>query len=161
MNALVANLVASPFNGLLAEKVAAKLRHPTVEDSWSLLSLLQSVPTSVLREVRKLLYFIPIGVVVWLISAFTPLAVIAPVLWFGFTAWTLALEYCDYQADNDQVKFSAMRSRVGERKTTAMGFGATVAIGTMLPVINLLVMPAAVCGATLLWVERLYRPSGG
>lgn len=158
---LAANMVASPFNGLLAEKVAAKLRRTNATQGESLLLLLQSIPGSLLREIRKLLYFIPIGIVVWLISAFTPLAVVAPLLWFLFTAWTLALEYCDYQADNDQVSFSAMRSATREQKSTALGFGAAVAVGTMIPILNLLVMPAAVCGATLLWIERFYRPSGG
>jgi CysZ protein len=33
-----------------------------------------------------------------------------------------------------------------------MGFGGATLVGTMIPIVNFIVMPAAVAGATALWV---------
>jgi CysZ protein len=37
-----------------------------------------------------------------------------------------------------------------------MQFGALISLFTMIPVLNLVIMPVAVCGATAMWVDR-YR----
>ena len=41
----------------------------------------------------------------------------------------------------------------------SLGFGAAVTAAMMVPVLNFLVMPAAVAGATLLWLDHM-RPAG-
>lgn len=42
-----------------------------------------------------------------------------------------------------------------------MGFGGLVALCTGIPVVNFVVVPAAVVGATLLWVEELAAANPG
>jgi CysZ protein len=38
-----------------------------------------------------------------------------------------------------------------------MGFGGAVALCVSIPIVNLLIVPAAVVGATLLYCDREYR----
>lgn len=45
---------------------------------------------------------------------------------------------------------------LGNQRTQSLTFGGLVTCCTFVPVINLLIMPVAVCGATLMWVEN-YR----
>jgi CysZ protein len=51
-----------------------------------------------------------------------------------------------------------VRTRIASERLTTYGFGAAVMLGSMVPLLNLVIMPAAVCGATLYWTERL-RPT--
>lgn len=54
----IANFVAAPFNGLLAEQLEAKLTGKKLSDQ-SILSLLKDVPRILGREWRKLMYYLP------------------------------------------------------------------------------------------------------
>ena len=53
-----------------------------------------------------------------------------------------------------------MRSALRRHKSANMQFGALVSLFTMIPILNLAIMPVAVCGATAMWVDR-YRAQLG
>ena len=86
------------------------------------------------------------------------LPVIGQVVWFLFTSWMMAIQYCDYPYDNHKISFANMRSQLRGDLTGSYSFGITVSIASMVPFLNLLVMPVAVCGATAMWVDR-YKQS--
>lgn len=65
----------------------------------------------------------------------------------------LAIQYCDYPFDNHKVPFKEMRTALRTRKITNMQFGALTSLFTMIPLLNLFIMPVAVCGATAMWVD--------
>jgi CysZ protein len=44
---------------------------------------------------------------------------------------------------------------VAKKRFLNLGFGSAVSVATMTPILNFLVMPAAVAGATALWIEQL------
>jgi len=136
--ALFSNLVAAPFNGLLAERM----------------SLIKSVPRTIGSEIRKLLYLlfmlIGIGILHWI----PIINFIAPFLLLAFGAWMFSLEYWDYPMGNHGAVFGQVRKFARTRRPAAFGFGAVVAIASTIPVINFVVMPVAVAGATALWVEH-------
>ena len=46
---------------------------------------------------------------------------------------------------------------MAEQRPLALGFGLAALCMTLIPVVNFIAMPAAVAGATALWIERL-RP---
>ena len=56
---LLANLIAAPFNGFLAEKIEVVLRGRDDFPPFSLQELASMVPRTVGRELRKLAYFLP------------------------------------------------------------------------------------------------------
>lgn len=150
---IVANIIAAPFNGILAEKVEQRLRGETITDEgWQ--AVIALIPRAIARELAKLAYYLP-RVLFLLVLSFIPvIGWIAPVLWFLFGAWMMAIQYCDYPMDNNRVSFKDMKLSLKQRRMTSVGFGGLVSVGMMIPVFNLLVMPAAVVGATIYWVEE-------
>lgn len=154
---LLANLIAAPFNGLLAEAVERLLTGQEPPPGGSLWQALRETPLAIASELRKLLYFILWAIPLGLLFL-VPLAnLAAPLLWALFSAWMLALEYLDYPLGNHNLGFPVQRRRLRQRPLLGLGFGGSVLFATMIPVLNLIVMPAAVAGATRLWVDEL-RP---
>ncbi|WP_022959633.1 sulfate transporter CysZ [Spongiibacter tropicus] len=149
----IANIIAAPFNGLLAEKLEEHLCGVEVEARETLVQALASFPRSIGRECRKLLYYAGFAIIT-LIASFI-ISPMAPLLWFALNAWMMAIEYCDYPMDNHKLSFAEARRRIGSQRATSFSFGALVMLGTMVPILNLFIMPAAVCGGTLMWVERM------
>ncbi len=150
----IANWIAAPFNGLLAEHLEARLTNTRPPDD-GILDIVKDLPRVMKREWQKLWYYLPKAIGL-LILFFIPAIgqTLGPVLWFLFTAWMMSVQYCDYAFDNHRVPFATMKGALKEEKGITFGFGALVTLLTMTPVLNLIVMPAAVCGATLMWVER-------
>jgi CysZ protein len=156
---LLANLIAAPFNGLLAEAVERHLTGQPVADSGDWKTLVKDIVPSVLSEVRKLLYFILWAIPFGILFLIPGVNLAAPVLWGLFSAWMFALEYCDYPMGNHHLFFAAQRARLRRRRMLSLGFGGTTLLFTLIPVVNFIAMPVAVAGATSLWVREL-RDSG-
>jgi CysZ protein len=150
---LIANLIASPFNGLLAEKTEALLTGRSLADAGDYKKLIKELPITLVEELRKLLYTLA-WTVPFLILAFV-LPLVGPLVWFMFTAWMLAVQYSDFPMGNHGLRFRAMRATLRRRRALSLGFGAAAAGLTMVPVLNFVVMPAAVAGATAMWVDEL------
>jgi len=151
----VANLIGAPFYGLLAERVEEHLTGKTSSPPLTWRSALMLVPKSLLREVQKLLYYLP-RILVILLLGFVPLVQVgAPVLSVLFSAWMMAIQFVDYPADNQGVRFPDLRRTLGRRRLTCASFGGCVLLGSLIPILNLFVMPAAVAGGTALWVREL------
>lgn len=152
---LIANLIAAPFNGLLAEKVELHLTGRPLSEGGGLKQALIGLVPTLIDEVRKLLYALLWAIPFLILFLIPGINVAAPVLWFLYSAWMLALEYADYPMGNNGLKAREMRSRLRERRVLGLGFGAATAGLTMLPVVNFVVMPSAVAGATAMWVREL------
>ncbi len=152
---IVANLIAAPFNGYLAEKTEHLLRGSPVatENNWRTLLLL--VPRSIGRELRKLVYFAPLLLGVFLLSLVPGINAVAAPLGFLVASWMMALQYLDYPIDNHAMSFSSVKQAARQQRLTSLGFGGAVMLGTMIPILNLIIMPAAVCGATSYWVRDI------
>ncbi len=151
----VALLIASPFNALLAEKTEELVTGKPVAGLEGLGAALMSVPRSLLRELSKILYYLPMAAFVLILSFIPGLNAIAPILWFLLGAWMMGIQYVDYPMDNHQLSFTDVKEAVRARRLSSMGFGGAVALCSGIPVLNFFIVPAAVVGATLLWCEEL------
>ena len=149
----VALLIASPFNALLAEKAEELVTGRPVDSLEGLGAALAAVPRSIVRELSKLVYYLPMALFVLLVSFV--LSPLAPFLWFLLGAWMMSIQFVDYPMDNHQLSFADVKEAVRSRRLSSMGFGGLVALCTGIPIINFFVVPAAVVGATLLWCEEL------
>lgn len=147
----VLNLIASPFNGLLSEAVETKITGAVIPDE----PIGQLISRTLQRELKKLGYFIPRYLGLLVISFIPVVNVVSPLLWFIFGAWVLTLQYLDYALDNNGHSFADLHNALKLQPLTTLGFGFVVALGLMIPIVNLFVMPAAVCGATLYWSEQI------
>lgn len=152
---IIANLIASPFNGLLAEKAEELLTGEEVPGYETIGQALLSFPKSLTRELAKIIYYLPLALAVLILSFIPVVNAAAPVLWFLLGAWMMAIQYCDYPMDNHQKGFGIMKKAIREKRLTSFGFGASVMVGTMIPILNFFIMPAAVCGATAYWAKEL------
>ncbi|MDH3588732.1 MAG: sulfate transporter CysZ [Gammaproteobacteria bacterium] len=149
---MIANIIGAPFNGLLAEKVEQR-QLPGVEPATGR-SMWQEIPYALVHEVRKWAYIVPRALPLLVIFLLPGLNALAPLLWFGFGAWMLALEYVDYPMGNHGISFREQRRMLSERRMMTLGFGAAVMVMTLVPGLNFLSMPSAVIGATLMWTEQ-------
>jgi CysZ protein len=152
---MIANLIASPFNGLLAEKVELLLTGRPLDQGGGTVQVLKDLVPTLIDELRKVLYALLLAIP-FLVLLFVPL--VGPVLWFLYTAWVLVLQYTDYPMGNNGLKFRDMRRRLRERWGLSMGFGAATAGLSLVPVLNFIAMPSAVAGATALWVREFKGP---
>lgn len=153
---LVANIIASPFNSLLAEKVQLKLGQSLPQThGWA--SAFTGFPKAMTSEARKLLYFLLIFFVLLVLTIVPGVNLLAPVLWPLATGWMLALEYIAYPMEISGHLFPAVRRKTRDNRMMTLGFGLAVMLCTMIPLVNFLVIPAAVAGATAMWVERWSR----
>jgi CysZ protein len=150
---IMANFIAAPFNGFLSEKVEQLYRGEQVtEEGWG--EVIKIIPQAIGRELSKMMYYLPRALILFAFTFVPLLNVVSPLLWLLFGAWMMSIQYCDYPMDNNKVPFKRMTQLLAERRLTSISFGGIVQIGSLVPILNLIVMPAAVIGATLYWLEE-------
>ncbi|TNF38619.1 MAG: sulfate transporter CysZ, partial [Gammaproteobacteria bacterium] len=149
----VANIIAAPFNSLLAEKVEAKLLGRPYENT-SVIPLWSMVRHSLMSSLHSVMYMLLWSLLILIISFIPLINVAAPVLWFVFGAWMLALEYLDYPLGNHQHFFSDVKAWAKNNSMLSLSFGSGVFVITNIPLLNFIAMPAAVAAATALWLQR-------
>lgn len=153
-------LIAAPFMGFLAEKVDIRVTgRPMPEES-----ILAMTVRTFKRELRKTWYWLwraLLILLVVLVIYFIPVVnVFASAIWFLWSGWLMGMQYLDYAADNRQTSFELMLERLKTKRWMVLTFGSVVLGLTMLPLVNLFIMPVAVVAGTLIWVKEL-DPSVG
>ncbi len=149
---IIGNIIAAPFNAILAVKVEEYLLGRP---------LTSSIPFSVVlvraigREIVKLLYYVPRVLGLLLLSFIPVLNALAPFLWLGFGAWMMAIQFADYSADNNGISFTELRRRMSQNKVDALLFGLLAYVLVAIPLLNLILIPAAVAGGTVFWINHL------
>lgn len=140
---LMANLIAAPFYGHLASKTLSLLNTPPTPKppvAWQ---------TMLVAEIRRgsylLLRMLPL-VVLFLIPG---LNLLAPLIWTAFAAWGMAMEFMAYPLEEYGLLFDAQRAFVRDHRWAALSFGALIAFGMTLPLINLLIGQTAVITACI------------
>lgn len=153
--AIAANIISAPLYGLLAQRTRLLLQGDIDNQALSWQIVRQIAWHALLRELQKLWYFLPRTIAVLLLClalALIPLVnLLAPIIAFLWGAWSLSVQFLDYPAEIDQVAFNTMRATLARKRRLCLMFGGLVLLGTSIPVINMLVLPAAVVGATSLW----------
>jgi len=147
---LLAVLIASPFLGafsLALERAAFGSAPESGTAIWT------DIGSSLVRETRKLLYYLPRLLVVFLVTLIPVVNVAAPVIWLLFGAWTLAVQFADYPTENRQRPFAETLRLLKANRGAALTFGACATAALAIPFLNFLLIPVAVAGGTLLWHE--------
>lgn len=143
------NVIAAPFNGLLAEKTQILLYDsPTPSQPFSKMAI-----RSIKRQGQFLRYYLVRLLGICLLFFVPFIQPIYPLLWFFFSAWMLSIQYQDFAMDNNLISFKDMQQNVKNNKLLSLGFGAFINLASFVPVLNILIMPAAVIGSTMLYCE--------
>lgn len=148
---LLANLIGIPFNGLLAEKVAAHLGRELGEPPPFFSMLVSDLWATARRIVRFLLWWLAI---VFLLGAIPGLNVAVPLALAALSAWMLGEEYADPAFEVRGMGHGARREVLSRQRMRNLGFGGAALAMSLIPVLNFIVMPAAVAGAVVLWVPE-------
>lgn len=149
----LANIIAAPFNGLLAEKTENILINGSINDD-GMMDLMKDLPRIFKREMQKLVYILPrmlLCAALFFIPAFGQ--TIAPIIWFVFGGWMMVIQYADYPFDNHKIAFDDMKKALRNRPAKSLTFGMVVSFFNAIPILNFIIMPIAVCGATAFWVD--------
>jgi len=149
---ILANIIAAPFNSLLAEAVEKHLTGEKLNDSSAFKQIMKELIPTILMEMRKLIYML-LWSIPFLIMLFV-IPIIGPIIWFLFTAWMMSLQYMDYPMGNHKLKFAQQRKLQGKSRLFSMGFGGVTMGASMIPFVNFIIMPTAVIAATMIWVEQ-------
>ena len=148
------SVVSAPFNDALSAEVERLL---TGRDSepFSFAGLLRDLVGTVGVELVKLTLYLTVMGPLLLLSLVIP--VVGPILYsvfgFFFTAVYFAIDYVDWPAARRSKSLAYRVDVVRARPTAMIGFGTGVWLFLFLPLVNLLFMPAAVAGGTLLFLD--------
>ena len=148
---LVANLIASPFNGILAAQVEKLITGKLPEDHSG--SVLAEIGPAISGELGKIWYFLLRAIPVLILMIIPGLNAIGSVLWLLLGFWFLSIEYVDYPMGNHLIRPREQRRILRRRPFQTWAFGAAANLLMMIPVINFAAMPASVAGAALWWTK--------
>jgi CysZ protein len=151
---VVGNILASPFNELLSERIEILVTGIEAEAPFSVSSFVSDSGRAMLIEFKKQLFFIGGMILLLLMNllpAFGPLAyaILAPL----FTLFFLVIEYLSFVLMRKQVSFRYQRHYVFSRPLLMAGFGCAVFCLLAIPLLQFFCIPLAVSGATLLWCD--------
>lgn len=149
-----ANLIGAPFYGFLAEVVENKLAGKKDESPFTAKELLALIPRTIFRELRKLAYYLPRVAALFFLGLIPGLNALVAIIWIVFSGWMMAIQYVDYPADNNRMSFPDLRKFLAKDRASALGFGLCTFGLTLVPIINLVVLPAAVCGGVVYWLKQ-------
>ena len=151
---IFANLIGSPFYGVIAQRVIAAETHTTPRAT----NVAESACQSLVREVQLIIYFVPrtlgVGAIVLILSFIPVVNLLAPIIAASWAAWCLCLQYLDYAADTEGVSFVDLRNKVSANRLNSMGFGFATMVAAAVPVVNLVMLPASVVDGSLLWCRQ-------
>ncbi len=160
---IIANLIAAPFNAMLAYKVEQHLRGTLVDQGGQArLEMAVVEPTlasvavrSLGSEVKKITHMLKWLIILLIMTVIPGVNLIAPFAWIVYGAWMLSLEYTDYPMSNHEMYFKEEVSLLKKNRFLSLGFGSGVMLLTLVPVVNFFAMPVSVASSTALWVDRL------
>lgn len=152
---LIANLIASPFSALLAERIELQMGGRPPSANAGLKQALRSALIGLMTQLSALAYQL-IRLLPLLLLFLVPVVnLVATSVLIAFSAWMLALGYLSTPMGNHDIAFREVRSICKQRKALILGLGTGLVLLTWIPLLNLLALPAGTAAATALWVEKL------
>jgi len=154
---IIANLIASPFNALLAERVEQKLNGQAITEVSGFKAIVKNSGKAIASEVSKVMYSLKWLPMLLIITLIPGLNIIAPFAWAVYGAWMLSLQYTDFAMGNHQLFVKDELPLLRKNRSASLGFGGILTVMMMIPVINFFVMPVGVAGGAAFWVDKLSK----
>ena len=139
----LANLVSAPFYGKLAAKTLTLINPEAIAASE------QPISKVMLAESKRLIYILRLAIPLLVLSFIPGINLIAPLLWALFSAWSMSLEYMAYPLENAGILFIEQKQLIKSIRWGALSFGGIAVLGLSIPIINIIIAPAAVIAATI------------
>lgn len=152
----VVGLVGMPFFMALANAVERRQTGRVPETSHGMLYL---IAAGTLRQFPRLGYLALWALLVFALSVvlgLIPLVnALSAVLWFLFGSWALAVMMSDFPLGARNMPWRQQHALIRRHRGRLFGFGVACSGLALVPVLNLLLLPAATAGVTILWAEVL------
>ncbi|MBI3178624.1 MAG: EI24 domain-containing protein [Deltaproteobacteria bacterium] len=150
---MIGQAVASPFLDLLSEKVEAiVLGKPA--PSFSMGRAVRAVLVAIADLVWALVFWALVNLGLLLLNLLPAVgSAVAAALSFCFTALLLTQEFVGLALVRQFVSYSGRFGVVWRNKWLSLGFGSTTMLLLLVPVLNLMLLPLAAAGGTLLYCD--------
>lgn len=147
-------LIGQPFYEAISKRVEDQFGGVEGEID---VSFWRSLPRTVGESIRLLTLTAVSGVLIFALGLI-PVAgqVVAPILAASLGGWVLALELTSVPFERRGLRFRNRRAMLRSRRPMALGFGVATFVCFLIPGGAILIMPAAVAGATVL-SRRLFN----
>ena len=152
---IIANLIASPFNSLLAERVEQNLKGQPVAEFKGIKENLKNAGKAIGSEISKVMYSLKWLPFLLIITVIPGVNFISPFAWGIYGAWMLSLQYTDFAMGNHQMFVKDELPLLRQNRSIALGFGGMLTLLMMIPIVNFFVMPVGVAGGAAFWVKKL------
>jgi len=150
---LLSSVVAAPFNDALSEAVEGILTGEPAPP-FSFKRMVADVFRTVRLELFKVLVYAMVVGPIFVVSLFLPgIGQAVSLIGFALTAIYLGIDYIDWPAARRDWSVRDRLAFARRQLAAVAGFGTGVWVLLFIPVVNLLFMPAAVAGGTMLFIE--------
>jgi CysZ protein len=141
-------VIGQPFYEAISKRVEDQLGGvPNSVD----VSFWRSLPRSIVDSVRLLILTAVLGIFIFGTGLIPVVGeIVTPVLGAIVGGWVLALELSSVPFERRGMRFKQRRKMLRSRRAMSLGFGVATFLCFLIPLGAVLVMPAAVAGATLL-----------
>jgi CysZ protein len=150
----VASALAVPFNDLLSQKTEEIIRGTFHDTPFSVLQLMKDSARSIGHSFKLLgiyLVFLVAALLLLLIPVVgAPLSAVVGAL---ISSYMFAYEYLGYPMDRRRFTWKEKQTFLRARFRSIIGFGLGNVVLASIPFLNLLFIPAAVAGGTLLFLD--------
>jgi CysZ protein len=150
----VASALASPFNDLVSQKTEEIVSGTYHDTPFSVLQLLKDSARSIVHSFKVLGIYLAL-----LIAALLLLLIpgVGALLYTGagalISSYMFAYEYLGYPMDRRRFTWKNKQNFLRSRFRSVIGFGLGNIVVASIPFLNLLFIPAAVVGGTLLFLD--------
>ncbi len=144
----------SVFQTAIVQRVLAELGHPFPEEESGVKGLVKETSRTIVVEIAKLLWLLPlmcIVLVIGFVPLLTPFALI-------LGAWLLAYQFIDIVLDVYRIRAGGRFRFAKQHSFLLVVFGLSLSICWAVPFLGILLPPAAVAGATWLLSESALVP---
>ena len=152
---VVGNLLASPFNDLLSERVEEVLSGLVNNEPFTFGRFFREAWQTILMEAKKMWVFVVIMVLILPLNLLPGIGnALYTLLAIGLTLFFLSFEYLGFVMVRKGRFFREQKTYIFARRFLMLGFSCGVMVILAVPFFQLLCIPLAVIGATRLWCEE-------
>jgi len=150
----IASALAAPFNEVISERTEQIVSGKASLIPFSFSALIKDSARGIGHAFKILAAYVALliaALVLWLIPGAGPVLFSAATILIS--SYMFAYEYLGYPMDRRRYSFREKRRFLRTKLKSALGFGVGNLVVASIPLVNVLLIPAAVAGGTLLFLE--------
>lgn len=147
---IISPIVLSPFLEPYAQRILL-----SIDEKHNNQLIETSVKEGIIREIKKLPYFLKISAIILICTICTPFFLgITGIIAVCLSAWVIVAEYMDLIASMHGVNFESVKDMLRKDRYSAISMGLPIVFLATLPVLNLFVPLIATASSCNLWMSK-------